>query len=458
MSTKKIIFFIITGIISLAVLVGMFLLSQDNPQKNASWSITIWINNGTTEGFNKIIDAFHKSSPENKKISINVEKKTSDPEKYRTLLLNTLADWSGPDIFMVARWEDELLENRVEPLPSSVVDIADFERRFELEAFDSLILTSKDDKWKQSQSLLWVPIGYETLWVFYNRAIMRTGVPNNFANIEQLYGQFPNGIFPTNLWLSADFVPNISDILPIFLTEEWNYSYNQISSTYNWFKNYYNYGNLEIGNQTDENNIYSQNLSLRKTENDLKSEKLTTIDKFVRWEIGMIIGYPNLITEIEKAHKRANWKNAQDPALFLTAKLPEFNRNWENIARFDYFGLSNKTQNPNASLQFLQFLLSEEWQRVSLEAYPNLIPAQTSFYTSSNNIILSEVFNKMKLDAFIPKFGTQLAVFDYGIKQTFTNSLNKNWSLLWNNTISTIWTIVYEDIFCTINPTASQCE
>lgn len=458
MSIKKIIFFIITGIIILGITVGMFILSQQKPKTVASWTVTVWINNWTTEKFNKIIEAFHKQNPENKKITINVEKKTSDPEKYRTLLLNTLADWSGPDIFMVARWEDDLLENRIEPLPSSVVDIADFERRFELEAFNSMIIESKDEKWKATQLLRWIPIWYETLGVFYNRALLRTGVPSNFINIEWLYSQFPNGIFPTNLGLSADFVPNISDILPIFLAENKIYNYNELSSVYTPFKDYYNYGNLSVATEVNEWNIYSQNNSLQKTEDELKSEKLTTIDKFARWEIAMIIGYSNLIPEIEKAHKRAKWKNAQDPALFLTARLPEFGRNNENIARYDYFGLSNKTENVDASLKFLQFLLTEEAQIAILEAYPTLVPAQTSFYNTTSTTALSEVFTKMKMDSFIPKIGSKLVVFEYWIKQVFTNSLNKNWSLLKWNTSSTLWTIIYDEIYCAINSTDQKCE
>lgn len=459
MSTRKIIFFIIVWIITISLLIWVFILSNNKPNNKWSGNITIWINNWTTDDFQKIIDWFYQDNSENKKIHITVEKKTSDPEKYRTLLLSTLADWTGPDIFMLPRWEDDLLENRVYPLDSSVVNIAEFERKFELEAFSSLIVDSQDENWKKIQALKWVPIWYETLWVFYNRAILRTGAPSDFSNLELLYSQFPAKIFPTNLGLSKQFVPNISDILPIFLTEEKIYWYDKLKSSYKSFLNYYNYGNLKVATEPDEWNIYNQGSSLRSTESEMKNEKLTTIDKFVRWDIWMIIGYQSLIPEIEKALKRANWNNAQDPALFLTSRLPYFSKNYQNIARYDYFWLSNRSTNPDASLKFLQFLLTENGQRVALEAYPNLIPAQTSFYAGSDSIQLSKTFSRMKLDSFIPKFGDKLLVFEYWMKNIFTDALLNNWSLLQSESLkTTIWNTLYDEIFCSINTTNPECE
>jgi hypothetical protein len=43
-------------------------------------------------------------------MNIVFEKKTNDMIRYRTLLLSTMTDETGPDIFMIPAGEDEILE------------------------------------------------------------------------------------------------------------------------------------------------------------------------------------------------------------------------------------------------------------------------------------------------------------------------------------------------------------
>jgi hypothetical protein len=61
----------------------------------------IWIQNGTTESYESLITGFKEFAPEYKGTDIIIEKKTTDPIRYRTLLLSTMADGVGPDIFVV---------------------------------------------------------------------------------------------------------------------------------------------------------------------------------------------------------------------------------------------------------------------------------------------------------------------------------------------------------------------
>lgn len=64
-------------------------------------SIKIWITDGTTLGYDALIAGFKAYAPEYKNTNIVFEKKTTDPIRYRTLLLKTMAEGTGPDIFMV---------------------------------------------------------------------------------------------------------------------------------------------------------------------------------------------------------------------------------------------------------------------------------------------------------------------------------------------------------------------
>lgn len=247
MAQKKIIFLIIVGIVLVALGVGLTMLNSKEKKVVTSGKVTIWINEGTTENFQKLIDGFHAASPDNKNIQVTVEKKsTTTTSGYNTLLLTAIADKAGPDIFMLPRGEDANLESQIAQIPNGVVDVADFERRFDAVFSDLVIDNISEDKKTKTQSLLGVPLGYETLGVFYNRALLRAGAPRDWQQVELLYEQFPAGKFPTNLGLGKNFVPNVSDVIALFLVQEQVNSYDALSNVSSPFQKYYTYGDLSI--------------------------------------------------------------------------------------------------------------------------------------------------------------------------------------------------------------------
>lgn len=46
---------------------------------------------------------------------------------------------------------------------------------------------------------------------------------------------------------------------------------------------------------TEDDNIYTSRLTLRSTVSQMELHKTTTLDAFLRGEIGMIIGYSSLV-------------------------------------------------------------------------------------------------------------------------------------------------------------------
>ena len=52
----------------------------------------------------------------------------------------------------------------------------------------------------------------------------------------------------------------------------------------------------------------------------MDTEKISTIDLFMRGRIAFVVGYSSLILDIEKAYKRAGTEAVD--ALILTEKLP----------------------------------------------------------------------------------------------------------------------------------------
>ena len=428
MSPKKIIFLIIVIFVMVSLGFGLMYLANQQPEKKISGKVTVWVNEGTTDDFQKIITAFHEVDPANKNIQVEVEKKSSTTVSgYNSLVLRAIADGNGPDIFMVQKNEYAPLESQLAKIPGDVIDITDFERRFD-PVFSDLVITEKNPDTKiPTQSLLGVPLGYETLGVFYNRALLRNGAPGSWDQVELLYGQFPDGIFPTNLGLRRTFVPNISDILPFFLGESKVFSYKNLANITAPFQKYYSFGDLINSTSADATaDIYSNNNTLRRTESQMKANKnSTTIDEFMRGKIGMILGYPSLISELELSQKRVGSTNVGD--LIYTDKIPQFSaKNPYNIAKYSFFGISKNSKNPEQSLKFLQFLMSSRAQEIAMEIYPASIPAQTEFHAAAAVKALSEKFPKAKMDAFLLSPSMSVSVFDYGAKSIFDAVVDAN--------------------------------
>ena len=213
MSPKKILFFTIVWIIFISIIIAVAYVSGQKKQTNtAQGSIKIWITDGTSESYAPLIEWFKKYAKEYAKTEIIVEKQTNDADRYRTILLSTLIEWSGPDIFMLHSWEDAILETKIEPITSDFLDFSDFDKKYD-DIFQDLLVSS--GSWRNKKiALLWVPLGYETLGVFYNKSLMRE-VPKTWNDLENLYKTNEVDIHMSNIGLSPTYTPNMVDILPM---------------------------------------------------------------------------------------------------------------------------------------------------------------------------------------------------------------------------------------------------
>ena len=250
MSKNKIIFLVIIGIIFIALFITVMYISRQNKTPNSNKDIVkIWITDGTTEAYESIIDGFKKYAPKYAKTDFIIEKQFNDADRYRQLLLNVFTEWSGPDIFMLKSGEDEILETKIIPIPDSVIDFSDFDKRYD-DIFQDLVYSTGSGKDKETV-LKWVPLGYETLGIFYNKSIIRE-VPKTWNELENLYRNFSSGKFPTNIGLGPTYTPNMSDILPIWFNEIDVTSYKDVATNKDALGNYIDYSTMEIGSQSND--------------------------------------------------------------------------------------------------------------------------------------------------------------------------------------------------------------
>lgn len=69
--------------------------------------------------------------------------------------------------------------------------------------------------------------------------------------------------------------------------------------------------------------------------------------------------------------------------------------------------------------------MTPEAQRLYMNEYPYLIPAQSEFYSSVVSNSLSETLSRTKLSAFIPNIGERVSIFQYGLKSQFERYLRE---------------------------------
>jgi spermidine/putrescine-binding protein len=166
----------------------------------------------------------------------------------------------------------------------------------------------------------------------------------------------------------------------------------------------------------------------------------------------MIIGYPSIVLELEKSAKRAGDKNSSDT--ILTEKiLQSGNKTITNIGRYSYFGISKLTKNGDASLKFMEYLLTPEAQRLFSNEYTYLIPAQSEFYQSVENNTLSDTLGKTTLSSFIPSPKTKISIFQYGMKSRFEKYLKESIDTTETPDTNAITTKISHEIGCEINTT-----
>ncbi len=199
-----------------------------------------------------------------------------------------------------------------------------------------------------------------------------------------------------------------------------------------------------------DENIDSLEDDYEEYKTELLEEKITTLDLFMQWDIAMVIGYPSLVLELEKSSKRSG--SSRSNGVILTDRLPQASfQDKKNIARYSYFGISKFTKEWEASVKFLEYLMTPEAQRLFMAEYPYIIPAQSEFYESVMNNNLSETLNRTKLAPFIPIIGDQVSIFQYWLKSRFERYLKEGIDTIENPDIESITTKISKEISCEIS-------
>ncbi len=446
MSSQKIIFIAIIGLLTVGFIFGIWNLSQKGA-KDKIWKVntlSVWVVWDTSEQYDTLFSKFWEYAKEYAKTKIEV-RVFSDYTQYQRILLSVLADGKWPDIFMVDANADDVLATKVEPIPEDIINLDTFEKKYE-DIFLPL-LSNTGGSGNSKKYIQWVPLGYETLWIFYNKSLLRA-LPKTWNEVGAMYtdGIVPN-TFPTNIGMWPRYTPYATDIIAYFMAKFGmnGYDGNSGSQGLDEYLSYEDSPLISSSPDTVTLEISGPN-TLKGLKSEMDDKKLTTIDLFMRWRIAFVVWYPSLIHEIEKAQKRAG--NDAVDALILTEKLPQdsLSKDHINIARYSYLGISKKTENPIAWAKLLAYLMTEDVQSKVQDIFPLLISPVRALSVNTKNTSLSQIFARTRMDAFIPESTDKLTVFHYGIKsefeRIFSEEIDRNGKIDINNLITQITTII----------------
>ena len=216
LSKNKIIFFALTGVIVLSIVIGISMLGS-KPAKNtaskAPKELTVWVVGDETAGFSDIITGFKNRYPNYKNTDVKITK-FGNYVDYEKTLLTVLADGNSPDIFVVSSSDGGLLESKILAIPADIIKPDEFSKNFN-RVFDDLVIENKDTntsgKEKTTAGIKGVPLGYQAMGVFYNWKLVKT-IPRSWNDIGQNNASL-NDTTPEGDTSSSSDTPDYTDIL-----------------------------------------------------------------------------------------------------------------------------------------------------------------------------------------------------------------------------------------------------
>ena len=418
MNKKKVIFIIWLLILSVLIVIWVSFLNSDTQKStwptNTAWSFKIWVFWDDKGEFGSFIADFKNLNQDYSSTVIEVEN-FSDWEDYEKVLASSIISWNSPDIFVLNNNETSIFESQVLALDPSIINPNDFRKKYKWVFGDDLIVEIVWEDETKTEYLAWIPVWYETLWVFYNRRYVKASDLNSLASLGNAISSIKrkdSSITPIWMW-NWTTVYDSQDIATQFFMLEWLSSLEEANGTklkqslwsyfYYWSEN--------------SDNAYDSKFIEQKTlwENN--------IDLFSKWEVVMVVWYPRMLLEIDREGFSKN---------FLLANPFPHNLSWDwkTFVNYNYFVINKDTQNKNLAYSFLKFLSSDIWAENYFKRFPYYLPSLLSLETdkldskvlAKYNIVLWDFIND---DSLLSSFNKGMkTIYDRQIKEILDDSSN----------------------------------
>jgi len=177
MNKNKLFFLILALVVVVLLVLFAWLIWKWN--KADSWAgqanIKIWVVKDNKENFLKYLDTF----------------KDKNQEYFYSLIWSFLV-WNGPDLFVLNNNDSWFLDNQTLPIETTAINIDNFRQNFE-PIFSSELIISKDDNWNKFEYLKWIPLWFESLWLYYNFLYLKW-IMNRELNYSSRISRYLNSI------------------------------------------------------------------------------------------------------------------------------------------------------------------------------------------------------------------------------------------------------------------------
>ena len=346
-----------------------------------------------------VITDWEKAHP-----NVKINYLQQSPKEYRERLQSALARNEGPDIFRYHLTWLPMLKNELEALPPEVMSSAEYESTF---------YTVVKENLRSGTSYVGVPLGIDTLALFYNQEIFQAAgktPPTSWDELRQaainLTTRDETGRIQT-AGVALGTTSNIDhwpDILGLMMLQN---GVNLANPTGSYAEDALTY--YTIFNTTD-----------RVWDETLPNSTLA----FATGKVAMYFGYSWDILEIKKINPSLDFKVVAMP------QLPDTQVTW---ASFWVEGVAKKSSNSKQAWEFLKYLSSKE-------VLQKLYQAQSQTRLFGEVYPRTDMANLLADNPLLTPFANQVlqAKTWYLCSRTFDNGLNDKMIKYFEDAINTV--------------------
>lgn len=408
MNKNKIIFAIIWVILVIWIILVILNLKKtsDTSTTKSAWVLNIWTIWDKAESFNKVVEAFKKANKEYDWQEVKVESFWSYDDYFYSLN-SAIISGKAPDIFVMNNNEKHsTFSEQVVWISPDTVNPNDFRKKYKWVFADDLIISNWE--WdKKSEYLLWIPVWYEALWIYYNRKYVKESELSSISSLNNLVAELKSSkpdITPIWIW-NGSTVYWVSDILTQFLMlESWvssldNVSWDKLKQWLAWYMIYWD---------VDWDNAYNKKME------ELNKSSQTSLDMFSKWETFMVVGYPRLIEEIQKKWFSKNF--------LLASVFPHYvTWDWKALINYNYFVINKDSKNQALANKFLWYLVSDAWATEYLKNYKYYLPALLSLESDKLQEKINDDYNIILWNFLSSDY--ELSSFDKWVKNIYDKDI-----------------------------------
>lgn len=407
MNKNKLIFLVIWAVLLIIILFIVFNIKGSSTDwKKVSWNFNIWILWDDINKARLVVEKFKSINPKYSNKIINIESFSSYDEYSYALTAAITAD-KAPDIFVLNNNEkNSVFSNQVIWIDPLLINPNDFRKRFKGVFADDLIVSVWEGDQKQ-EFLAWIPVWYESLWIFYNRRYIKASELSSLSwlnnVITELKDKYKN-LIPIWIW-NGSTVLYASDIVTQFFMLENGVTWLTDvvwTKLKQWLASYLLYWDTSWYNAFDSRFMELSNLWQN------------SIDLFSKWETFMVVGYPRLINEIAK-------KGFSKTFLLASAFPHYYSWDWKTLVNYNYFVINKDTSEYVLANDFLWYLSTDIWANDYLNNFSYYLPALLSLESEKLDKKINEEYNVVLNDFFNSNY--ELSSFDKWIKSLYDKDI-----------------------------------